>query len=158
MKELTTKQSTLETERLILRPLCDNDALNLSRVANDWNVAKFLSSMPHPFTLEVAKNFIQDSNKSYLENENIVFAIVKKNSNEIIGIIELDLNSKDNHATASYWIGKDYWDRGYTTEALEEIVRFGFEDLNIHRITSHHFHNNPASGKVMQKVGLKLET
>jgi len=158
MKELTTKQATLETERLILRPLCDNDALNLSRVANDWNVAKFLSSMPHPFTLEVAKNFIQDSNKSYLENENIVFAIVKKNSNEIIGIIELDLNSKDNHATASYWIGKDYWDRGYTTEALEEIVRFGFEDLNIHRITSHHFHNNPASGKVMQKVGLKLET
>ncbi len=157
MNSLPTTQTTLESKRLILRPLCDADTASLSKIANDWDVAKFLSSMPHPFTLEIAKSFIESSNNAYLDNENIVFAITKKDSKKLIGIIELDLNSKDNHATASYWIGKDYWGKGYTTEALEEVVRFGFEELKLHRIASHHFHNNPASGRVMQKVGLKLE-
>ena len=157
MNSLPTTQATLETKRLLLRPLCDSDTASLSKIANDWDIAKFLSSMPHPFTLEAAKSFIESSNSAYLDNENIVFAITKRASKKLIGIIELDLNIKDNHATASYWIGKDYWGKGYTTEALEELVRFGFKELNLHRIASHHFHNNPASGKVMQKVGLKPE-
>jgi hypothetical protein len=56
-----------------------------------------------------------------------------------------------------YWIGKPYWGLGYATEAAEEVVRYGFEDLALHRIQAKHFGSNPASGKVMRKVGMSQE-
>lgn len=69
----------------------------------------------------------------------------------------LILDSENNCAELGYWIGKPYWGRGYCTEAARAIVRYGFDDLHLHRIHSSHFASNPASGRVMQKIGMTRE-
>ena len=60
-------------------------------------------------------------------------------------------------AEIGYWIGKPYWSQGYCTEAAREVVRYGFEVLNLNRIQARHMTKNPASGRVMEKVGMKYE-
>ena len=56
-----------------------------------------------------------------------------------------------------YWVGAPYWGRGYCTEAARAILRYGFEELGLHRIHAQHFARNPASGRVMQKIGMVYE-
>ena len=56
-----------------------------------------------------------------------------------------------------YWIAKDFWGIGYCTEAAKAIVNYGFEQMNLNRIHAHHVARNPASGRVMQKIGMKQE-
>jgi ribosomal-protein-alanine N-acetyltransferase len=129
----------------------------LSATANDPDIAGKLSSMPYPYTLEVAEKFIDYVQRSYEAGEAIEFAIVGKESGDLMGMMAMDLNSRDNHATIGYWLGKACWGRGYATEALREIMRFGFEILKLHRMAGHHFHNNPASGRVLLKAGMQQE-
>ena len=69
----------------------------------------------------------------------------------------MNLNALDNNGELGYWIGKPYWGRGYCTEAAREMVRYGFEILGLHRIHSNHFGSSPASGRVMQKIGMIRE-
>ena len=56
-----------------------------------------------------------------------------------------------------YWIGLPYWNNGYCTEAARAVVDFAFTDLGLHRIFAHHLVRNPASGRVMQKIGMRFE-
>jgi RimJ/RimL family protein N-acetyltransferase len=157
MQPLPPKQPELTTERLLLRALRSDDAPMLSETANDPDIAGKLSSMPYPYTLDEATKFIHDVQCGYKEGEAIEFAIVGKATGDLMGMIAMDLNHRDNHATIGYWLGKTYWGRGYATEVLREILRFGFETLKLHRMAGHHFHNNPASGRVLQKAGMKQE-
>ena len=62
-----------------------------------------------------------------------------------------------NQAELGYWIGKPYWNKCYASEAAKAILRFGFKELNLHRIHAHHLSRNPASGKVLQKIGMQHE-
>src|SRR5215210_6926705 len=79
------------------------------------------------------------------------------NVQRLVGSISLLLHPPHDNAELGYWIGKPYWGRGYATEAAEEVVRYGFEDLGLHRIHAKHLGSNPASGRVMRKVGMSLE-
>lgn len=157
MKTLPPQQPELISARLVLRALCGEDAQQLQAIANDPKVAGKLSSMPYPYQRQDAEQFILDARTHYQEEESIDFAITERASGKLIGSIGLDLNSRDNHAAISYWLGSAYWGGGYAAEAVREVLRFGFETLELHRITGHHFHNNPASGKVLLKVGMKQE-
>ena len=56
-----------------------------------------------------------------------------------------------------YWLGKDYWNKGYATEAVKAVIGYGFEKLRLNRIYAGHFTKNPASGRVMQKTGMTHE-
>jgi len=71
----------------------------------------------------------------------------------------LGLHPQPQHRTAElgYWIGVPYWRKGYATEASSAVVRYGFERLNLNRIFAHHFKRNPASGRVLQKIGMRHE-
>ncbi len=157
MKKFPKKQPILETERLILRALHKDDATKLSKLANVKDVSRFLTSLPYPYSIEDAKEFIKRSKSGYKTGKQIEFAIIKKSSNKLIGMMGLSISAKNNHATIGYWIGKKYWSKGYASEAGLALLQFAFEDLKLYRICSHHFHSNPASGKVMQKIGLKYE-
>jgi len=158
MTELPKKQPMLQTDRLVLTSLCKSDAKELSTIANDKDLLRYMSdSLPNPYRYEDALEFIKKAKKSYQSGKSIEYAIRLKNSHEIIGVIGLSLNYKNDHITFGYWLGKKWWKKGYMSEALSEIVRFCFEELKVHRVASHHFHPNIASGKVMQKAGLKYE-
>ena len=76
---------------------------------------------------------------------------------KLVGAIGLNIERRFNQAELGYWIGKPFWNRGYATEAAIAVIRFGFASLDLNRIASRHFSRNPASGRVMQKAGLRHE-
>ncbi|MFB2772525.1 GNAT family N-acetyltransferase, partial [Pelatocladus sp. BLCC-F211] len=82
---------------------------------------------------------------------------VSSDPSVLCGAIGLGINQKHNHAELGYWIGKPFWGNGYCTEAAQEVLRYGFEKLGLHRICASHFAHNPTSGRVMQKIGMTYE-
>ena len=84
-------------------------------------------------------------------------AIEISRSGELAGAIGLNLQREHDRAELGYWIGVPYWGQGYATEAGREVVRYGFEDLALNRIYAFHFVTNPASGRVLQKIGMRYE-
>ncbi len=85
------------------------------------------------------------------------FAVVLANDHTLLGSIGLEIASVHRHARLGYWLGVPYWNRGYCTEAVRTVLDYGFTRLNLHRIYGPHFLGNPASGRVLQKVGMRYE-
>jgi len=82
---------------------------------------------------------------------------VQKNSLQLIGAIGLTIDRELDKAELGYWVGKPFWGNGYATEAARLIVDYGFNQLHLNRICAKHFVRNPASGRVMQKIGMVHE-
>ena len=76
---------------------------------------------------------------------------------KLVGAISLMIKGEYRRAELGYWIARDRWNNGYATEASRRILDFGFEFLGMHRIEARHFLRNPASGQVMQKLGMQKE-
>ena len=95
--------------------------------------------------------------RAFQRGDGVNFAIVLRERGELCGSIGLLINARDANAALGYWIGLPYWSRGYATEAAREVVRYGFERLGLHRIYAAHFGNNPASGRVLRKIGMAYE-
>jgi RimJ/RimL family protein N-acetyltransferase len=148
---------TLLTDRLVLREFTLEDASEVQRLVGQWEVARMMSNVPHPYEDGMAEEWIATHRPAFEAGERLTFAVVLREGGTLIGSITLHLNAQDENAELAYWIGKPYWRQGYCTEAAKELVRYGFEDLGLHRIHSNHFGSNLASGKVMQKVGMSYE-
>ena len=151
-----TERPTLYTERLILRPHLIWDADELQRLINDRDIASTTTNIPHPYTLEDAIDFLSKREESYERTGSPQFAITHKDGN-FIGGIGLNVNKTHESAELGYWIGKPYWGKGYCTEAAHAILKHGFEVMRLNRIHATHFTRNPASGRVMQKIGMNHE-
>jgi RimJ/RimL family protein N-acetyltransferase len=88
----------------------------------------------------------------------VTYAIVETSSGKLAGVVSLmQIRREHRRAELGYWIAVDRWNQGFATEASASILDFGFEALGLHRIESTHFVRNPASGKVMQKLGMTQE-
>jgi hypothetical protein len=68
-----------------------------------------------------------------------------------------NIDTEHSQAEMGFWIGVDYWGQGFATEAGQAVIRFGFERLNLNRVHAHHMVRNPASGRVLEKLGMKRE-
>jgi RimJ/RimL family protein N-acetyltransferase len=148
---------TLKTERLALRAFTLKDAPDVQRLAGEWEVARTLLSVPHPYEDGMAEEWISGQRPAFERGEGANFAVVLRERGELCGSIGLLINSRDANAELGYWIGVPYWGQGYATEAAREVVRYGFEQLWLHRIYAGHFGNNPASGRVLRKIGMSYE-
>ena len=148
---------TLKTERLILRAFTLMDAPEVQRLAGEWQVARALLSVPHPYEEGMAEEWISEQHPTFERGEGVNFAVVLRERGELCGSCGLLINSRDANAELGYWIGVPYWGQGYATEAAREVVRYGFEQLGLHRIYAAHFGNNPASGRVLRKIGMSYE-
>lgn len=154
MKEERPK---LKTKRLLLRPFELSDAERIRILAGDRLIADKMLNIPHPYEKGVAEEWISTHKLKFESGEGIHFAIVLNSTRELIGAIGLNIKKKYNRAELGYWIGKEYWNQGYCTEASRAVVDYGFRQLKLNKITSSHFIRNPASGKVMRKIGMKKE-
>ena len=154
-----TNFPTLETERLILNRPTENDLGDLILHLNSDNVfSENTFNIPFPYQNENAEFWIHELvNKGFEEKKNFTFAIREKENPKLIGAIGIHLDKVHLKAEIGYWIGKDFWNKGFVTEAVREIIRFGFQDLGLNKIYATHFPYNPASGKIMQNCGMKLE-
>jgi RimJ/RimL family protein N-acetyltransferase len=145
------------TERLILRGFRISDAATVQILAGSRAIAEKTVNIPHPYEDGMAEEWI-DTHEADLEDGNSVnFAICLKHGGELIGAIGLSISSADRHAELGYWIAQTSWGNGYATEAADEMLDFGFTELDLNKIHAHHMTDNPASGQVMQKIGMKLE-
>jgi RimJ/RimL family protein N-acetyltransferase len=143
----------LETTRLVLRPPVEDDAPAIVAVASDWRVAE-TTLVPHPYALGDALAWIAQAREAWREHGMGALAIFTPQGQAFIGAIGLRPTSVEGHASAGYWFCPSVWGRGFATECLRELIRYGFEVRRLARIEANHLLENPASGRVMEKVGM----
>ena len=144
---------TLETARLKLRPYSEADIAELLPLIGTREVAATTLRIAHPYTEQDARTFFalaQDPEKIWL-------AITLRSDGRLIGGIGLRLERQHDRGELGYWLGVQYWGQGYATEAAREMLRYGFEELGLHRIFASHFKHNPASGGILKKLGMRYE-
>jgi ribosomal-protein-alanine N-acetyltransferase len=149
---------TIQTARLLLRPFAPADATRLSELAGAFEIADTMISIPHPYPLQLAIDWIAVHEREPHRSGAMSFAITEEASGRLAGCVELrDVYAEHAQAELSFWIGKPLWGLGYASEAGVAVVRFGFESLGLNRIYAFHMARNPASGKVLLKLGLQRE-
>jgi ribosomal-protein-alanine N-acetyltransferase len=147
---------TLETERLILRKLRLEDAKDLFEYASDPEITKYVTWEPHK-SIEDSINLIKFTHERYEKREGIIWGIVYKENNKVIGTCDISPVTKHFRAEIAYALSRDYWGKGLMTEAVKEVIRFGFEKMNLNRIQAMCIPENIDSYRVMEKVGMKYE-
>lgn len=145
----------LYTERLLLRPFTADDATTVQALCNNENIAKTTLYIPFPYTLEHATTWIAATIQQFQTERAYTFAITKGDA--VIGAMTLSHNKAFRQGELAYWIGEPYWNKGYGTEAARTVVAFGFEQKKLHKICARFFASNPASGKIMEKIGMQQE-
>jgi ribosomal-protein-alanine N-acetyltransferase len=150
-------QPALETERLRLRPFSLTDAGAVQALAGAREVASTTLNIPHPYDDGMAEAWIRTHVPGYEADEQATFALTLRETQELVGAIGLVINRPHGRAELGYWVGIPFWNQGYATEAARELLRFGFEELELNRIFAQHVVRNPASGRVMQKAGMQHE-
>ena len=120
-------------------------------------MAENSSLIPHPYPEGRAEAWIRCQQADYQSGKHLNFAITLRETGAFVGSIGLSPKDDLLRAEVGYWVGVPFWGRGYTTEALNEMIRFGFDDFSLQRIFGIHFASNPASGRVMEKAGMTLE-
>jgi RimJ/RimL family protein N-acetyltransferase len=152
-----TEQPTITTERLILRPYALSDAPELQRLIGESAVA-LTTNIPHPYENGMAEDWINKQPDIYVKGTDINFAITHRREGYLIGGIGLNnIFRPASRAELGYWLGVPYWGQGYGTEAARAVVGYGFEALGLNRIYAYHVDRNPASGRIMQKIGMSYE-
>lgn len=152
------KTKTLYTDRLILRKFAIADAESMyENWATDELCCKYLSWNIHEsldFTKGVVKSWINE-----YENGSYNWIVETKDTKEAIGsICVVNYNEKVSTVEIGYCYGSKYWGNGYATEALRRVIEYLLLDEGIYLVECKHISGNPASGKVMQKAGMKLDS
>lgn len=147
------KEPILETERLILRPITLEDAPACFQWNSDERVTKFMS---YPTLTDISQT-VEWIESTLVDEKEYNWAFVLKCENKVIGTGSIGPDEQ----MKGYWgIGYnlhfDYWHKGYCTEAMRAIVDYAHNTLGVNKICSHHAVENPRSGKVMEKLGLKF--
>ncbi len=150
------QQEILETERLILRPFTLQDAKRVQQLAGDKDIADGTCYIPHPYEDGIAEKWIIEHRAACERNEQAVFAIITKQTNDLTGAVGLMLNKEQLQAELGYWIGKPYWGQGFATEAAQTIIKYGFEKFHLTCNYADCFQWNTTSIKVIQKIGMRL--
>ncbi len=151
------QRPTLETERLLLRPFEPSDAKDVQHLAGDRAIADTTLNIPHPYEDGMAEEWISTHQPKFEAGGLVNFAIVLRGTGELIGAMGLVIAARFERAELGYWIGKPYWGNGYCTEAGRAVFHYGFSTLKLNRIHASHLTRNPASGRVMQKLGMVHE-
>ena len=144
------------TERLMLNAPNMDDTQTIANILNKDIYYENTLTLPRPYTTESAIFWVTLAENG-LKNNHLIFAIREKDNPKIIGGIDLMINTKFNQAEIGYWMDENFFNKGYTTEALKAIINFGFSTLELKRIFATHFDSNPASGRVMEKAGMTKE-
>ncbi|PWN32701.1 acetyltransferase [Meira miltonrushii] len=160
------QQPTLETSRLILRPIRQDDAFHILALGGDRDVAS-TTQLPHPYTEGNAKDFVEKQAKVYRDGECVNFAICAKDKRfadeigwepgRLMGVIGFYLNLANNRAELGYWLVKPFWGKGITFESAKAVVEYGFTDVQLNRIYANHVTRNVASGQILKKLGMRFE-
>ena len=148
---------TLETDDLVLRRPRLKDAKDVFSYASDKEVARYVLWTPHRSIAETRsclRELIHRARRGYPSS----WAVVHRGTGRVIGTIGFVWYSHENHsAEIGYSLSREYWNRGYATQAVRAVISRAFSDLPLNRIEAQHDLRNPASGKVLEKSGFRKE-
>lgn len=147
----------ITTPRLVLRPFALEDAPTVQRLAGAREVAAMVSHIAHPYPDGAAELWIATHAPDFAQGVGLTEAITRQSDGALLGAVSLMLAPEHRRAELGYWLGVPYWSEGYMTEAAGALVDYGFRELGLRRIFARHFGSNPASGRVMLKIGMRLE-
>ncbi|EON72586.1 GNAT family N-acetyltransferase [Lysinibacillus sphaericus] len=147
----------ITTERLVLRLFQTSDAEAVATLCNNYHIYKNTLYLPYPYSLNDALSWMEHHYDNFMGDQSYEFAVTDKDSGEVLGAIALSNNPSFNQGELAYWIGEPYWGNGYATEAAQAILQFAFKEKKLHKVFARYFSSNPASGKVMEKIGMEKE-
>jgi len=145
----------IESERLVLRPPSESDIPSMPAVFSDPEIYANTRSIPYPYTESDAAEAIKRFTRLRDADESHVFFIDLIDTGDLIGSVgTLNIKGRE-QAEFGYAIGRKWWGRGYATEASAALLRFCFTDLGFHELCAHAMTRNPASSRVLQKLGMR---
>lgn len=138
-----------------IRDWHEDDASGIPKYANNHKISKNLrDGFPHPYRISDAEEFLA---KVKRQNPRTFFALAT--DAEVIGGIGLGIGEDVHSRTAEmgFWLAEPYWGKGIMTEAVKRFTEYSFEQFNLQRIHAEPYKTNPASARVLEKAGFRLE-
>ena len=147
---------SLETEHLLLRKLQLGDVYEYyERLFGDADVTRYMLFEPHQTIMESLES-VQRKLKRYEEENFYCWGVELKEEGGLMGLVELlRFDEQANSCSFVYMLGCNYWNQGYGTEMLQAVFRYAFDELEVERIVADHMSENVASGRVMEKAGMR---
>jgi len=147
----------LATERLRLRPLVAEDAAELHRLVNDWEVAKSLATVPFPYPRELADEWIISTATQIAEASAYHVAIVGEEAGRemLIGCAGLKIDAEARTAELGYWVGRRFWGHGVGPEAAARLASWGLANLDVDRLVASVLEENGRSQAVLRRIGFR---
>lgn len=142
---------------VLLRRFTPQDAPAVQAFAGDAAVASTTLNIPHPYPPGAAEAWIATHDAAFAQDTGAIFAVTARAQGTLVGSISVTLDPAHRHGEIGYWIGRPFWGHGFATAALHLLVEHCFSRLELHRVYAHHMARNPASGRVMEKAGLRRE-
>ena len=148
----------IETDRLILRPPEMSDAAPMSRYAGDYDIACMTSLIPHPYPKPAAEMWVLTRRAAWDKTENRNLVIQTRpgaGPGEMCGMAGIFRRGDAAPWEIGYWIAKPFWGRGFATEAGLALIAYARNELQTDKVTAGHYEDNPASGRVLEKLGFR---
>lgn len=144
-----------------LRMLSVDDADAIAEHANDYdvvyNIAE-LGTFPFPYNRSDALEFIDSATRALINGSEFHYAVVIKGTDELVGIAGIkNIDYKNRKCEVGYWLGKQFWGRGYASEAVSLLLYVAFMSLNLNKVYATVFTFNERSAAVLQQLGFKRE-
>lgn len=147
----------LETPRLTLRELTQDDVDGVFAIRSDFEVTRYNTGLAYE-RLDQARDIIQAIRTGYTDGIELRWGITLKDKPTVIGMCGFNYWVRhDRRASIGYDLARIHWGKGLMTEAVQAMVKFGFEQMNLNRIEADADGRNPASARVLEKVGFKHE-
>ena len=147
----------IETPRLTLRQPEMRDAPFIARYAGDYDIASMTAFVPHPYPVPAAEIWVLIRNiasKTSL-NAHLIIDIKSDDGVQMGGMAGIFKRTKDSDWEIGYWIAKPFWGHGYATEAGQALIDYARTGLKVDRLIAGHYDDNPASGRVLEKLGFR---
>jgi [ribosomal protein S5]-alanine N-acetyltransferase len=149
--------TVLTTDRLILRPWQLEDIATFAALSNDPEIADHTLSSVCPQPDGWAQTRVERMIASFTERKNFSFAVMRKDTAEVIADCGISFDERHKRGEMGYWCGAAYRGHGFMTESARAVMQFGFEQLGLHRVQASHFPRNPASARILEKIGMQRE-
>lgn len=147
----------LTTDRLLLRPLSEADIDRVTGLLQSSEIAETTLYIPHPYSRQDAVTWIGTHASAAELGRELTWAICRKVDGLLMGAFGISIDAYHQRGTIGYWLGVPYWGQGFTSEAAQTVVTFGFRELGLHRIEATCMPDNIGSARVMEKAGLVYE-